>query len=120
MANEISSSKNPIEKTTINNVPSQPNTLISIKATTKIPFKLSKVNYAEWRAQFTNILFGHNLLGFLDGITPYLLKTILQYGSIMLISNFECKLWKCQDCLLLHTITHMSSCTLYLLYNNIT
>ncbi|KAJ9697176.1 hypothetical protein PVL29_009099 [Vitis rotundifolia] len=62
------------------------------------------MNYASWRAQFTNLLFGYDLSGFLDGITPCSLETILQSSSTMPISNPECKLWKRQDHLILHAI----------------
>ena len=95
MANEFSSSStNPVVLTTGNTLSSQPNTLISINAVTQMSFKLNKMNYASWRAQFTNLLFGYDLLGFLDDTTPCPLETILQFGSTTPISNLECKLWK--------------------------
>ncbi|KAJ9707490.1 hypothetical protein PVL29_002495 [Vitis rotundifolia] len=81
-----SSSTNPVVLTIGNNLPSQPNTLISINVVTQMPFKLNKMNYASWRAQFTNLLFGYDLLGFLDDTTPYPPKTILQSSSTMPIS----------------------------------
>ena len=41
--------------------------LISINAATLIPFKLSNGgNYASWRAQFSNLLFGYDLLDYVD------------------------------------------------------
>ncbi|CAL9075023.1 unnamed protein product, partial [Musa textilis] len=47
---------------------SQPSNLITINAAALIPFKLSKNgNYASWRAQFSNLLFGYDLLGYIDG-----------------------------------------------------
>ena len=61
-------------------------------------------NYASWRAQFTNLLFGYDLLGCLNGITPCPLETILQSGSITPISNLECKLWKRHNDYILHAI----------------
>ena len=95
MANELSSSfANPVVLTIGNNLSSQPNTLISINAATQMPFKLSKMNYASWRAQFTNLLFGYDLLCFLDGTTPCPPETILQFSSTTLVSNPKCKLWK--------------------------
>ncbi|KAL6313323.1 hypothetical protein AAG906_008945 [Vitis piasezkii] len=91
MADEFSSSSaNPIVITIGNNLSFQPNTLISINAATQMPFKLSKMNYVSWRAQFTNLLFGYDLLGFLDGTTLCHPKTILQSGSTTPISNPEC------------------------------
>ena len=91
MADEFSSFyANPVVLTTGNNLSFQPNTLISINAATQMPFKLGKMNYASWRAQFTNLLFGYDLLGFLNGTTPCPPETILQFGSTMPISNPEC------------------------------
>ena len=105
MADEFSSSSaNFVVLTIGNTLSSQPNTLISINVATQMPFKLSKMNYASWRAQFTNLLFGYDLLGFLDDTTPCPLETILQFGSTTSISNPECKLWKQQDRLILYVI----------------
>ncbi|KAJ9671083.1 hypothetical protein PVL29_027193 [Vitis rotundifolia] len=95
MVDEFSSSfANLVVLTIENNLTSQPNTLISINVATQMPFKLSKMNYASWRAQFTNLLFRYDLLGFLDGTTPCPFRTILQFGSTTSISNLECKLWQ--------------------------
>ncbi|KAJ9694017.1 hypothetical protein PVL29_009812 [Vitis rotundifolia] len=105
MAEEFSSSfANHVVLTTGNNLSSQSNTLISINAATQMPFKLSKMNYASWRAQFTNLLFGYDLFGFLDGTTPCPPETILQFDSTTPISNPKCKLWKRQDRLIVHAI----------------
>ena len=105
MADEFSSSSaNSVVLTTGNTLSSQPNTLISINVATQMPFKLNKMNYASWRAQFTNFLFGYDLLGFLDGTTPCPPETILQFGSTTSISNPECKLWKQQDRLIPYAI----------------
>ncbi|KAJ9680401.1 hypothetical protein PVL29_019662 [Vitis rotundifolia] len=95
MADEFSSSfTNLAVLTTGNTLSSQPNTLISINDATQISLKLSKMNYASWRAQFTDLLFGYDLLGFLDGTTPCPPETILQFGFTTPISNLKCKLWK--------------------------
>lgn len=32
-----------------------------------MPIKLTSDNYAVWRAQFLNILYGYDLVGFVDG-----------------------------------------------------
>ncbi|KAJ9707530.1 hypothetical protein PVL29_002527 [Vitis rotundifolia] len=110
MADEFSSSStNPVVLITGNNLSSQPNTLISINAATQMSFKLSKMNYASWRAQFTNILFGYDLLGFLDGTTPCPPETIMQSGSTTPISNPECELWKRHDNLILHAILALAT-----------
>ncbi|KAJ9672681.1 hypothetical protein PVL29_026056 [Vitis rotundifolia] len=46
--------------------------LISLNASSQIPFKLAKdgANYASWKSQMTNLLFGYDLLGFVDGSHP--------------------------------------------------
>ncbi|KAK2638155.1 hypothetical protein Ddye_025950 [Dipteronia dyeriana] len=51
--------------------------LISLNASSQIPFKLSKDggNYASWKSQMTNLLFGYGLLGFIDRSHPCPLKT---------------------------------------------
>ena len=52
-----------------NNI-AQPQSLIAINST-QIPIKLSKGgNYAAWRSQFENLLFGYGLMGYLDGTKP--------------------------------------------------
>ncbi|RVW16818.1 Retrovirus-related Pol polyprotein from transposon RE1 [Vitis vinifera] len=61
-------------------------------------------NYASWRAQFTNLLFGYDLLGCLNGTTLCPPETILQSGSTTPISNPECKLWKRHNDYILHAI----------------
>ncbi|KAJ9705825.1 hypothetical protein PVL29_003771 [Vitis rotundifolia] len=48
--------------------------LISLNASSQIPFKLAKdgANYASWKSQMTNLLFGYDLLSFVDGSHPCL------------------------------------------------
>ena len=60
------------------------------------------MNYASWRAQFTNLLFGYDLLGFLDGTTPYPPETILvpQRRFPTPSASYINK----QNCLVLHVI----------------
>ncbi|CAH9077398.1 unnamed protein product [Cuscuta epithymum] len=43
--------------------------LISLNASSQIPLKLSQdgSNYSSWKAQITNLFFGYDLLGFVDG-----------------------------------------------------
>ncbi|XP_012857537.1 PREDICTED: uncharacterized protein LOC105976825 [Erythranthe guttata] len=55
--------------------------LISLNASSQIPFKLAKngVNYASWKSQMTNLLFGYGLLGFVDGTHPCPLPTDPEY-----------------------------------------
>ena len=59
--------------TTMSGNPSLAGTnLISLNASSQIPFKLAKdgANYASWKSQMTNLLFGYDLLGFIDGSHP--------------------------------------------------
>lgn len=46
--------------------------LVSLNASSQIPFKLTKdgINYASWKSQMTNLLFGYDLLKFVDGSHP--------------------------------------------------
>ncbi|CAH9111371.1 unnamed protein product [Cuscuta europaea] len=46
--------------------------LISLNASSQIPIKLSNdgSNYSSWKSQMTNLLFGYDLLGYVDGSTP--------------------------------------------------
>ncbi|KAK1548946.1 hypothetical protein Q3G72_024959 [Acer saccharum] len=55
---------------TTNNNTNQSPSLIAINST-QVPIKLTKgENYAAWRSQFENLLFGYNLMGYLDGTKP--------------------------------------------------
>ncbi|CAH9086511.1 unnamed protein product [Cuscuta europaea] len=46
--------------------------LIFLNASSQIPIKLSNdgSNYSSWKSQMTNLLFGYDLLGYVDGSTP--------------------------------------------------
>lgn len=44
--------------------------LIAINTTSQHPFKLIASNYLSWRTQFTELLIGYDLLGFIDGTLP--------------------------------------------------
>ena len=59
------------------NPPSPGNNLISLNASSQIPFKLAKGGeyYASWKSQMTNLLFGYGLLGYVDGSYPCPPKT---------------------------------------------
>ncbi|KAK9266874.1 hypothetical protein L1049_027133 [Liquidambar formosana] len=41
--------------------------LISINAAAQLPLKLTSMNYPSWRAQFNALLFGYDLMGYMDG-----------------------------------------------------
>ncbi|KAM2697975.1 hypothetical protein EV1_037030 [Malus domestica] len=69
-------------------------TLITINATTQLPVKLTPTNYPSWRAQFNALLYGYDLMGYVDGsnLCPSTAQTVL------------CTFWIRQDQLLLHAI----------------
>ena len=84
---------------------SSPIRLISINAATLILFKLSKgSNYVFWRAQFSNLLFEYDLLGYIDSSfnCPPAMLNISEEPSP--ISNPAHKLWLRQDRLILQAI----------------
>ncbi|KAK0605807.1 hypothetical protein LWI29_030936 [Acer saccharum] len=90
----------------------QAQTLVAINST-QVPIKLTKGdNYAAWRSQFENLLFGYGIMGFLDGTKPCPPATIPAPASIsavdqqsgMTVPNPEHHLWLRQDRLLLHAI----------------
>ena len=55
--------------------------LISFNAAAQFPLKLTQYNYPTWRAQFDSLLYGYNLLGFLDETIPSPPNTITENGS---------------------------------------
>ncbi|GKV11820.1 hypothetical protein SLEP1_g23039 [Rubroshorea leprosula] len=57
------------------------------------PVKLTPTNYMSWRAQFTSLLAGYELDGYLDGRTPCPVATAPEYS-----------LWAHQDQLLRHAL----------------
>ncbi|KAK0573924.1 hypothetical protein LWI29_015574 [Acer saccharum] len=85
--------------------------LIAINST-QIPIKLSKGgNYAAWRSQFENLLFGYNLMGYLDGTKtcpPAAIscptRTPENQTPPETVANPDHHLWLRQDRLLLHAI----------------
>ncbi|RVX08300.1 Retrovirus-related Pol polyprotein from transposon RE1 [Vitis vinifera] len=44
--------------------------LVTINTSSQIPYKLTASNYPFWHATFTTILFGYDLMGYLDGTLP--------------------------------------------------
>ncbi|KAL9451630.1 hypothetical protein AB3S75_013236 [Citrus x aurantiifolia] len=47
-----------------------PNNLIAINAATQLPLKLTPTNYYSWKTQFDALLYGYDLLGYIDGTKP--------------------------------------------------
>ncbi|KAL5859545.1 hypothetical protein ACOSQ4_000841 [Xanthoceras sorbifolium] len=85
--------------------------LISLNASFQIPFKLAKNggNYASWKSQMTNLLFGYGFLGFVDGTRPCPLQTDPRYI-----------LWTRQDRLVLLGIQATVNSTISPTINNCT
>lgn len=85
-------------------------TLVYINSSTQISQKLSKGgNYAAWHAQFTNLLFEYDLIGFIDGTKPCPPKAKTTSSSCGPVENPDHRFWLRQDRLILHAI--QSSCT---------
>ncbi|CAL9007908.1 unnamed protein product [Prunus brigantina] len=42
-------------------------TLITINVIAQLPVKLTPTNYPSWRAQFNALLYGYDLMGYVDG-----------------------------------------------------
>ena len=83
--------------------------LISLNASSQIPFKLAEdgTNFALWKSQLTNLLFGYDLLGFVDGTRPCPPSTDPAYP-----------LWLRQDRLVLLGIQATVNCTIGPTINN--
>ena len=79
--------------------------LITINAAALIPFKLSKGgNYASWRAQLSNLLFGYDLLGYVDGSLQCPPEMINIPSEPNPVPNPAHQLWLRQDRLILQVI----------------
>ena len=77
--------------------------IISINATTQLPIKLNSNNFPYWKAQFDALLYGYDLMGFLDGTKTCPSKEIIvEDGTTISTPNFA--IWTRQDKLLLHAI----------------
>ena len=74
-------------------------TLISFNAS-QLPIKLSNTNYPSWKAQIDALLFGFDLLGYLDGTKPCPSTTIVDKEKT--IPNPKYLFWMLQDKLLMH------------------
>ncbi|KAK3204516.1 hypothetical protein Dsin_018562 [Dipteronia sinensis] len=88
MADQTSNnSQNPsvivLSSSTANNPPTanNPTNVISINAAAQPPLQLSSLNYPSWRAQYNTLLFGYDLLGYLDGTLPCPKQLITVDGS---------------------------------------
>jgi hypothetical protein len=77
--------------------------IISINATSQLPIKLSSNNFHSWKAQFDALLYGFDLMGFLDGNTTCSSKEIIAKDGTT-VSNPDFVIWTRKDKLLLHAI----------------
>ena len=79
--------------------------LIFVNIAMLIPFKLSKDgNYTSWRAQYSNLLFGYDLLGYVDSSFSCPPAMLNIPGEPSSVPNLAHKLWLRQDRLILQSI----------------
>ncbi|KAJ9672835.1 hypothetical protein PVL29_026182 [Vitis rotundifolia] len=77
--------------------------LVSINAATQLPLKLTGSSiYLSWRTMFSTLLYGYDLIGYVDGTYPCPPEMIKM--GYTFTPNPEHKIWKRQDSLLLHAI----------------
>lgn len=79
MAAENSTSVNSIASTLLTN-PTLPINLVAITSS-QLPLKLTTINYPSWKAQVDAMLFGYDLIGYIDGSLPCPPPTIDHNGS---------------------------------------
>ncbi|KAL6310882.1 hypothetical protein AAG906_018041 [Vitis piasezkii] len=77
--------------------------IISINAIAQLPIKLNNNNFPSWKAQFDALLYGYDLMGFLDGNKTCPSKEIIAEDGTT-VSNPDFVIWTRQDKLLLHAI----------------
>ncbi|RVW63429.1 Retrovirus-related Pol polyprotein from transposon RE1 [Vitis vinifera] len=77
--------------------------LVSINAATQLPLNLTGSSiYPSWRTMFSTLLYGYDLIGYVDGTYPCPPEMIKMGDTFT--PNPEHKIWKRQDSLLLHAI----------------
>ena len=67
--------------------------LITINVANQLPFKLTSTNYYSWKTQFDALLYGYDLLRFIDRTNRCPSQTTGNPPRI----NFEYTFWKKQD-----------------------
>ena len=101
----------PCRPTVLNGIdPSQ--NLIVLNVNAQTPLKLIATNYSVWRLQFTSLLFGYDLLGFVNGSKPCPLAMITLPDAVSPSPNLDHILWLRQDQFLLNAIVGSVSATL--------
>ena len=96
----MSSDSSTLLVTIVSSTPSQ--NLITINVAAHLPLKLISLNYFSWKAQFNALLFGLDLLGYLDGTLSCPFATVVQNDKT--IPNLDYISWGHQDQLILHAI----------------
>ncbi|OIT29066.1 retrovirus-related pol polyprotein from transposon tnt 1-94, partial [Nicotiana attenuata] len=82
----------------------QPSQLISFNPASQLPLKLQgSSNYCTWKSQVITLLFGYDLLGYVDGSLPSP-SVHIQDGANNAFSNPAFKLWQRQDSLVRNAI----------------
>ncbi|OIT35369.1 hypothetical protein A4A49_59674, partial [Nicotiana attenuata] len=82
----------------------QPSQLISFNPTSQLPLKLQdSSNYCTWKSQVITLLFGYDLLGYVDGSLPFP-SVHIQDGANNAFPNPAFKLWQRQDSLVRNAI----------------
>ncbi|TXG57289.1 hypothetical protein EZV62_018602 [Acer yangbiense] len=81
--------------------------LISNNAAAQLPLKLTSQNYLSWHAQFYTLLYGYDLIRYLDSSFPCPLATIHQNNQK--VPNPDYRSWKRQDSLLIHVVLALVS-----------
>ena len=89
-----------------------PQNLIVFNVSAQALLKLTATNYITWQLQFTSLLFGYDLLGFVDGSKPCPPTMITLPNTDVLSPNPDHILWLQQDQLLLNAIIGSVSTTL--------
>lgn len=81
---------------------SHSSTLISIDVAAQAPIKLTTSNYMSWKIQFTTLLVGYDILGYIDWSLPCPQPIIKENGKDQI--NPAYSLWIRQDRLILSAI----------------
>ena len=74
-----------------------------------MPFKMTKENYAAWRSQFYNLMYGHDLLDILMVVLHALLRPLREQTPPHQFLIRRTKFGSAKDSFILHGITHTSS-----------
>ncbi|KAA8539726.1 hypothetical protein F0562_026418 [Nyssa sinensis] len=94
-----------VQPVTTDAIPTHPRpmpTILALNVAAQAPLKLTNSNYFSWRLQFSTLLTGYDLLGFVDGTHPYPEQTITVNGVPTV--NPAHHTWVRQDQLILNAI----------------